>query len=136
MTIWTYAKWLTPVPEQHRITLGEAQTPVLRSRRIGPSVGLKNLFFKLETTNPSGSYKDRFAVTAIADMLAHGKKRCIATSSGNTGAALAALINSAKESIAARLISIGNADDLAASQWREIDMPVGPAAAGPCRCHH
>ena len=90
MSIWKYAQWLTPVPKECQITLGEAETPVLRSRRIGPSVGLKNLFFKLETTNPSGSYKDRFAVTAIADMLAHGKTRCIATSSGNTGAALAA----------------------------------------------
>jgi threonine synthase len=90
MSIWKYAQWLTPVPKECQITLGEAETPVLRSRRIGPSVGLKNLFFKLETTNPSGSYKDRFAVTAIADMLAHGKNRIIATSSGNTGAALAA----------------------------------------------
>jgi threonine synthase len=90
MSIWKYAEWLTCVPKQHQITLGEAETPILRSRRIGPSVGLKNLFFKLETVNPSGSYKDRFAVTAIADMLANGKTRCIATSSGNTGAALAA----------------------------------------------
>lgn len=90
MSIWKYAQWLTPVPAAARITLGEGQTPVLRSRRIGPSVGLKNLFFKLETTNPSGSYKDRFAVTAISDMVAQGKTRCIATSSGNTGAALAA----------------------------------------------
>ena len=90
MSIWKYSPWLTSVPNDCRITLGEGETPILRSRRIGPSVGLKNLFFKLETVNPSGSYKDRFAVTAIADMLAHGKSRCIATSSGNTGAALAA----------------------------------------------
>lgn len=90
MSIWKYAEWFAPIPETCRITLGEAQTPVLRSRRIGPSVGLKNLFFKLESTNPSGSYKDRFAVTAISDMVANGKTRCIATSSGNTGAALAA----------------------------------------------
>ncbi len=90
MSIWQWAEWLAPVPEKHRITLGEGNTPVVRSRRIGPSVGLKNLFFKLEFTNPSGSYKDRFAVTAISDMLAHGKTHCVATSSGNTGAALAA----------------------------------------------
>jgi threonine synthase len=53
-------------------------------------VGLNNLFFKLEITNPTGSYKDRFACAAISDMVAHGKTECIATSSGNTGAALAA----------------------------------------------
>ena len=51
---------------------------------------MKNLFFKLEITNPSGSYKDRFACAAVSDMVAHGKTECIATSSGNTGAALAA----------------------------------------------
>ncbi|HEX4054235.1 MAG TPA: pyridoxal-phosphate dependent enzyme [Tepidisphaeraceae bacterium] len=72
------------------ISLGEGQTPLLLSRHIGPSVGLSNLYFKLETVNPSGSYKDRFAAAAISLMLKEGKKRCLATSSGNTGSALAA----------------------------------------------
>lgn len=40
--------------------------------------------------NPTGSYKDRFAAAAISRMLADGETTCIATSSGNTGAALAA----------------------------------------------
>src|SRR5439155_16043493 len=35
-------------------------------------------------------YKDRFAVTAVAHMKAAGQARCVATSSGNTGSALAA----------------------------------------------
>ena len=49
---------------------------------------MKNLFFKLETTNPSGSYKDRFACAAVSDMVAHGKTECIATSSGNTSVSI------------------------------------------------
>ena len=88
--LWRFSEWFDPVPAAARITLGEGNTPVVRSRRLGPSVGLKNLFFKLEITNPSGSYKDRFASAAVSDMVAHGKTECIATSSGNTGAALAA----------------------------------------------
>ena len=88
--IWRHAEWIDPIPPSARLTLGEGGTPLVRSRRLGPSVGLKNLFFKLEFTNPSGSYKDRFACAAISDMLANGKTECIATSSGNTGAALAA----------------------------------------------
>lgn len=88
--LWRFAGWLDPIPESARVTLGEGNTPLVRSRRLGPSVGLKNLYFKLETTNPSGSYKDRFACAAVSDMVAHGKTECIATSSGNTGAALAA----------------------------------------------
>ena len=88
--MWRFAEWLDPIPEEARISLGEGNSPLVRSRRLGPSVGLKNLFFKLEITNPTGSYKDRFACAAISDMVAKGKTECIATSSGNTGAALAA----------------------------------------------
>ncbi|WP_010583783.1 pyridoxal-phosphate dependent enzyme [Schlesneria paludicola] len=88
--LWRFAKWIDPIPESARVSLGEGGTPLVRSRRIGPSVGLKNLYFKLEFTNPTGSYKDRFACAAISDMVANGKTECIATSSGNTGAALAA----------------------------------------------
>ena len=90
MTIWRWANKLTPVPEEARVTLGEGDTPVVRSRRLGPELGMPHLYFKLETTNPSGSYKDRFGATAISHMVAAGQTKCIATSSGNTGAALAA----------------------------------------------
>lgn len=81
---------LDPIPEHARITLGEGDTALVRSRKIGPEYGLNNLFLKLEHGNATGSYKDRFAFTAISDMVARGKTKCIATSSGNTGAALAA----------------------------------------------
>jgi threonine synthase len=72
------------------MTLGEGNTPLVRSRQIGARFGLPNLYFKLESCNPTGSYKDRFAAVAVSHVLAAGKKRCIATSSGNAGAALAA----------------------------------------------
>ncbi|GAA4444508.1 threonine synthase [Ravibacter arvi] len=72
------------------VTLGEGNTPLVKSRRIGPALGLPNLYFKLENLNPSGSYKDRFAAALISDMVREGHKICLATSSGNTGAALAA----------------------------------------------
>lgn len=90
MSLWRYADLIAPVPEEARITLGEGNTPLLCSRRIGPGAGLPNLCFKLETVNPAGSFKDRFACAAVSRMRARGKTRCIATSSGNTGAALAA----------------------------------------------
>lgn len=90
MSIWRHARFLAPVPPAHQLTLGEGDTPLVRSRRIGPAAGLANLYFKLESSNPSGSYKDRFAAAAVSDMLMRGKNRCVATSSGNTGAALAA----------------------------------------------
>lgn len=72
------------------VRLGEGGTPLLASRRIGPEVGLSRLCFKVETANPTGSYKDRFAARAVSWMRQKGLHTCVATSSGNTGAALAA----------------------------------------------
>ena len=90
MSIWRFADRMASVAPQQRITLGEGDTPLVHSRRIGPSIGIDRLYFKLESAGPSGSYKDRFAAVAISAMLAQGKSRCVASSSGNTGAALAA----------------------------------------------
>jgi threonine synthase len=73
-----------------KVTLGEGNTPLVQSVGIAAELGLNRLFFKLENTNPSGSYKDRFAAAEVADVLASGGKGCLATSSGNTGSALAA----------------------------------------------
>jgi threonine synthase len=72
------------------VTLGEGDTPVVRSVRVGPDRGAEGLWFKLESCNPSGSYKDRFIAAEIGALLARGARACVATSSGNTGAALAA----------------------------------------------
>lgn len=72
-----------------RATLGEGNTPLIPSVSIGPKLGLKNLYFKLESCNPTGSYKDRFIASEITRLLDQGVKACVATSSGNTGASLA-----------------------------------------------
>jgi threonine synthase len=90
MSIWRFAERFSETPVPARVTLGEGDTPLVRSRRIGPAIGLEQLYFKLESTNPTGSYKDRFAAAAVSDMLAHDARACLATSSGNAGAALAA----------------------------------------------
>lgn len=73
-----------------RITLGEGNTPLVPSVTIGKRYGASRLYFKLENCNPSGSYKDRFIAAALAHLLETGAKACMATSSGNTGSALAA----------------------------------------------
>jgi threonine synthase len=88
--IWKYKNLLPAIQDVNQITLGEGNTPLLRSRNIGPSLGLENLYFKLENLNPSGSYKDRFAAMVVSNCLQQRKQGILATSSGNTGAALAA----------------------------------------------
>lgn len=95
MSIWKYAHQLPAIPQEHQLTLGEGNTPLLKSQNIGPEWGIE-LYFKLENCNPTGSYKDRFAAMAVSEMVTHGQTRCVATSSGNTGAALAAYCAAAK----------------------------------------
>lgn len=70
--------------------LGEGQTPLIKSRSIGKELGIPELYFKLENLNPTGSYKDRFAAMFVSLLQSRSIPVCIATSSGNTGAALAA----------------------------------------------
>ena len=90
MSIWNFADLLPEMPEEARISLGEGHTPLVRSRRIGPAASLPNLYFKLETVNPTGSYKDRFAASAVSELRHRKSQVCLATSSGNTGSSLAA----------------------------------------------
>ena len=90
MSIWRWPHGIEQVDERYRIGLGEGDTPLIRSRVVGPRAGLDHLWLKLDHCNPTASFKDRYAAVAISNMLANGEQRCIATSSGNTGASLAA----------------------------------------------
>ena len=56
MSIWRWAEWLDPVPERARVTLGEGNTPLVRSRRIGPAAGLRNLYLKLDFAMLRGTH--------------------------------------------------------------------------------
>lgn len=69
-------------------TMGEGNTPLVESVRIGPRHGM-HLLFKMEMCNPNGSYKDRFVAAQITEFLDSRVQACVATSSGNTGASLA-----------------------------------------------
>ena len=82
-------------------TMGEGNTPLVESARIGLELGVR-LLFKMEMCNPSGSYKDRFAAAEVSDFLLRGVRACVATSSGNTGAALASF--SARYGIACAIL--------------------------------
>ncbi len=72
------------------ITLGEGDTPLVRSTSIEREVGCKALYFKLESCNPTGSFKDRGMVVAVAKAVEEGSKAVICASTGNTSASAAA----------------------------------------------
>lgn len=82
---------LLPVTERTPlVTLGEGGTPLVRSRVLERELGLGALYFKLESTNPTGSFKDRGMVMATAKAFEDGARAVICASTGNTSASAAA----------------------------------------------
>ncbi len=72
------------------ITLGEGDTPLVPSRRLHERVGCRRLYFKLEMCNPSGSFKDRGMVVAVAKAVEEGCRAVLCASTGNTSASASA----------------------------------------------
>ncbi len=72
------------------ITLGEGDTPLVRSLTLEKELGVGALYFKLEGCNPTGSFKDRGMVMAIAKAVEGKSKTVICASTGNTSASAAA----------------------------------------------
>ena len=80
-----------PVSESTPVVdLREGSTPLVRSRNIGPALGLKELYFKYEGLNPTGSFKDRGMAVAVAKAIEEGARVLVCASTGNTSASAAA----------------------------------------------
>ena len=85
-----YRDWLPVTEATPAITLQEGSTPLVPSRNIGPSLGLRRLYFKYEGLNPTGSFKDRGMVVAVARAMEGGVRVLVCASTGNTSASAAA----------------------------------------------
>ena len=85
-----YRELLPVTDETPLLTLGEGATPLVRSHRIEQELGLGALYFKLESLNPTGSFKDRGMVVAVAKAVEDGAEAVICASTGNTSASAAA----------------------------------------------
>jgi len=87
--IATYERFLPLTPKTPRITLLEGNTPLIYLENISREFGLK-VYVKYEGANPTGSFKDRGMVLAIAKAIEEGSKAVICASTGNTSASAAA----------------------------------------------
>ena len=85
-----YREHLPVGPKTPEIDLHEGSTPLVPSRNIGKALGLKQLYFKYEGLNPTGSFKDRGMVVAVAKALESGSRVLMCASTGNTSASMAA----------------------------------------------
>ena len=85
-----YRAYLPVTTATPDISLGEGATPLVPLRHLGFELGLPNLYAKLEGTNPTGSFKDRGMVLAVAKAIEAGAEAIICASTGNTSASAAA----------------------------------------------
>lgn len=87
--IWRWAELLPVRQEKNRLTLGEGDSRLVPSQKLGSSVGLPNLFIKDESTNPTGSFKDRGLAVAVSRALELKQTEFIIPTAGNAGSSLA-----------------------------------------------
>ena len=71
------------------VTLMEGGTPLLEAPRLSERAGVR-VHLKLESANPTGSFKDRGMTVAISKAIEDGAKAVICASTGNTSASAAA----------------------------------------------
>jgi threonine synthase len=76
-------------PHTPIVTLGEGSTPLVAAPRIGESFGIE-LYLKLESSNPTGSFKDRGMTLAVSKAVEEGARAVIVASTGNTASSAAA----------------------------------------------
>jgi threonine synthase len=87
--IEAYKEFLPITSETPTLTLNEGNTPLVKLERLSNEWGVE-LYVKLEGANPTGSFKDRGMVMAVAKAIEAGSKTIICASTGNTSAAAAA----------------------------------------------
>lgn len=84
-----YKEFLPVTEKTPALTLNEGNTPLIHLVHLSKSLGIE-LYGKIEGANPTGSFKDRGMVFAVAKAIEEGAKVVICASTGNTSAAAAA----------------------------------------------
>ncbi|MFC1969246.1 threonine synthase [Chloroflexota bacterium] len=85
-----YKEFLPVTPHTPLFSIGEGDTPLVRCPLLEQETGCGELYFKLDGCNPTGSFKDRGMVVAIAKALEDGSQAVMCASTGNTSASAAA----------------------------------------------
>ena len=85
---WRYRKLLPEV--KNAATMGEGGTPLHKAKRLSKKIGVKHIFLKDETRNPTNSFRDRSAALLVSNALDLKYKAVLCATNGNLGASLAA----------------------------------------------
>jgi threonine synthase len=89
--IYRYAALLPVADPGVTLPLRIGGTPLYAAARLGESVGLRGLYLKDETGNPSASMKDRASAIALRRALDTGAETVAVASTGNAGSSTACL---------------------------------------------
>ncbi|TDF97653.1 threonine synthase [Paenibacillus piri] len=85
----TYKSYLPVTDKTPMLTLQEGNTPLIHAENLSNELDL-DIYFKYEGLNPTGSFKDRGMVMAVAKAMEEGSRTIMCASTGNTSAAAAA----------------------------------------------
>ena len=88
--LWRYLEVLPVEDEASIVSLGEGWTPLLKAERLGQLIGLKQLYIKDESQNPTQSFKARGMAAAVSMARELGARKLAVPSAGNAAGALAA----------------------------------------------
>ena len=88
LRFWRYRSLLPSA--QHIVSLGEGGTPLRRAERLAERLGLRDLYLKDETRNPTDSFRDRAAALLTSNAIDLKHDTLICATNGNLGASLAA----------------------------------------------
>jgi threonine synthase len=88
--MWRYREVLPVERDENVVTLGEGWTPLLRTERLAQKLGLRNLYIKDESQNPTQSFKARGMTAAVSRAKELGARKLAVPSAGNAAGALAA----------------------------------------------
>ncbi|MFJ7972241.1 threonine synthase [Psychrobacillus sp. NPDC096389] len=84
-----YKEFLPVTEKTPKLSLQEGNTPLIKLENLSKELGIE-LYGKVEGANPTGSFKDRGMVFAVAKAIEEGSECVICASTGNTSAAAAA----------------------------------------------
>lgn len=84
-----YREFLPVTDKTPLVTLHEGTTPLIHAANLSKQLGIE-LHVKYEGLNPTGSFKDRGMVMAVAKAVEEGSTTIMCASTGNTSAAAAA----------------------------------------------
>ena len=93
VSIWRYRDLLPvdlDVDEEGPVTLGEGFTPLVHAPHLGAELGLRQLYLKNDTMNPTNSFKDRVVSVAVSWARRNGFDTIACASTGNLANAVAA----------------------------------------------